>query len=501
MSGGNEPEPDESDELVHSANENGGGDGDGGGDDTDDLPSWGEIKEMYQNAGDVDDRLTPRFVAKQKLLADTSWRTISDNDVLWRYDSETGIYRDDGEAHLREKLTNHLREQYRTGEQREITAQVKGATTISPEELGGDENYICTKNYVLEIDGDTVTTHEHSPKYEFVARVQTEYDPDADCPRFKAFLQEAIDSGAARNTLQEYAGYCLKHWCLPHHKTLFIVGPTASGKSTFLDTIRAMLGDDSVASLTPQQMTGERFGGAELFKSWANIRNDIPADVIRDTGQFKEIAAGDPIKAERKYQDPFKFEPTCKHLFSANQLPDAETNDEAFFRRILLVAFPSTVPRGQRDPHLDDKLSDELSGVLNWAIEGLKRLEKNGRFSQDRLPGATQETWERWGKSVKRFAKLCLDTDGEEKIPKSTLHEAFVEFCDDNGIPSSTQHKMTQELKKLKGFTEDRDYVNGGRQRVFAGLDWTGRGEQYRDQANRDSSGDERTGGQHIDDY
>jgi putative DNA primase/helicase len=435
------------------------------------------------------------------LLSETSWRTISDNDVLWRYDSSTGIYRDDGEARLREKLTSQLQEQYRTGEQREIAAQVRGATTIAPEELGGDENLICAKNCVIEIDGNKIRTHEHSPEYEFIGRVQTEYDPDAECPRFKSFLRESIDNGAARKTLQEYAGYCLKHWCLPHHKALFIVGPTASGKSTFLDTVRAMLGDDSVASLTPQQMTGERFGGAELFKSWANIRNDIPADVIRDTGQFKEITAGDPIKAERKYQDPFKFEPTCKHLFSANQLPEAETNDEAFFRRILLVAFPTTVPRGERDPQLDDKLESELSGVLNWAIEGLQRLQKNGRFSQDRLPGATQETWERWGKSVKRFAKLCLDTDGDGAIAKSDLHEAFVEFCDANGIPSSTQHKMTQELKRLKGFSEGRAYIDGERQRAFLALDWTGRGEQYREQANSDSSDDEFVGDNQINDY
>jgi putative DNA primase/helicase len=349
---------------------------------------------------------------------------------------------------------------------------------------------------VLELERDGVTAHDHEPGYEFIGRVQTPYRPEAECPRFEAFLRESVDSEAARQTLQEYAGYCLMHWDLPYHKALFLVGPTASGKSTFLDTIRAMLGQDAVSSLTPQQMTGERFGGAELYGTWANIRNDIPASMIKETGQFKEITAGDPIKAEEKNEDPFMFQPTAKHLFSANELPDADTDDEAFFRRILLVAFPTTVPRGQRDPNLEDKLQQELPGILNWALEGLHRLRQNGRFSQDRLPGQTQDTWEKWGNSVSRFEQACLD-DGDQEVAKSEVYQAYVAFCEDEGIPTETQHKMTRELK-LEGYRDGKAYVDGSQQRVFLNMDWTGRGGQYRDQ---DTDEQRYNGGGSLGDY
>jgi len=359
---------------------------------------------------------------------------------------------------------------------------------LTPEEdMGGPPNHIATENCVLELSDGDITVHDHDPDFEFIGRVQTPYDADADCPRFRAFVRESVKGGLQVKTLQEYAGYALMHWRLPHHKALFLVGPTASGKSTFLDTIRAMLGHDATASLTPQQMTGERFGGAELHGAWANIRNDIPADVIEDTGQFKEITAGDPIKAEEKYADPFFFEPTAKHMFSANQLPGADTDDEAFFRRILLVAFPTTVPRSERDPQLDDKLQAELPGILNWAIEGLQRLQRQGQFSQDRTPGQTQDTWEKWGNSVKRFAKLCLEEEHDNDISKSELHQTYLNFCDDEGIPAETQHMLTRKLK-VEGFEDGRAYVGGERQRAFFDIAFTGRGEDYRESG--DSGGD-----------
>jgi len=268
-----------------------------------------------------------------------------------------------------------------------------------------------------------------------------------------------------------------------------LVGPTASGKSTFLDTIRAMLGSETVASLTPQQLTSERFAGAELHGKWANIRNDIPASTVKNTGMFKEITAGDPMKAERKRKDPFMFEPTAKHLFAANELPSTETDDEAFYRRVLLVAFPETIPERDRDKHLDDKLQAELPGVLNWAIEGLQRLLGNGKFTADRSPGRTQDTWSKWADSVTRFKKAAIE-DGDEDIPKSEMFAAYLQYCREEGIPSDTQHKMTRELKAA-GLEDGRAYVDGGgRERCFLNVNLTSRGEQLLENAGKDTDDD-----------
>jgi putative DNA primase/helicase len=184
------------------------------------------------------------------------------------------------------------------------------------------------------------------------------------------------------------------------------------------------------------------------------------------------------------------FEPTAKHLYAANELPATETDDEAFYRRILLVPFPETIPEPEREKHLDDKLEDELPGILNWAIEGLQRLLGSGKFTGDRSPGRTQDTWEKWSDSVSRFKDAAISEGGGEAIPKSKLYAAYLEFCRQEGIPSDTQHSLTRGLKQ-EGLADGREYVGGDRERVFKNISLTGRGQQLVDDAQSDADDSE----------
>jgi putative DNA primase/helicase len=456
---------------------------------------WETVRKGYQTADDADERLGHRYQAVQVLDREMHWRNIEETDTLWSYDSDLGIFQENGKQRCREVLVRKLREQFRAHEQSEMIEQLKGRSTVPEDRMGGPDGKVAAANGVLDIGRDgEITIEDHNPEYEFLSVLGAAYDPDADCPRFEQFLTETVSDPSDRLKLQEYAGYCLMHWQLPYHKGLFLVGPTASGKSTFLDAIRGMLGDNATVNLTPQEMTSGTFGGAELYGSWANIRNDIPAQMIENTGSFKEIVAGDPVKAEKKYEDPFMFEPNTKHLFSANQLPEASTDDEAFYRRILLVAFPETIPRPDRDARLDAKLEDELSGILNWALEGLQRLQDQAGFTGDRPPGVTQNTWEKWCNSVARFVQVCVEDNQDEVLPKDEAYDAYLAFCNDEGIPHETRHKFTRDFKNYSGYEDGRTYVDAGggnsRERVFFDCQFTGRGDQYQTAYNSDADVD-----------
>jgi len=479
--------------LIHKATQNGWSPGreatptDGGSvepKDDDDVVEWQQIRERLRKASDAEERELPRFDAAMKLHSDYEFLTLQANDQLYVYDQETGIFNDNGEAVVRTELTDGLEEQYKVHGMREALDHIRGRTIVAKQEIGGPEGYVAAENCVIDLDDGE--RREHSPDFRFLSRLGCEYDPDANAPKFNAFLKQVVPSGSDRKKLQEYAGYTLMHWGLPYHKALFLVGPTASGKSTFLDTINAMLGVETVASLTPQQLTGERFSGAELFEKWANIRNDIPAATVENTGMFKEIIGGDPMKAERKRKDPFMFEPTAKHLFAANELPSTESDDEAFYRRILLVPFPETVPAADRDKHLDEKLQSELPGVLNWALSGYERLQKQAAFTGDRSPGETQQTWQKWADSVSRFEKAAL-TDGSDEIVKTDVYAAYLEYCRQEGIPSDTQHSMTRSLK-LEGYEDGRVYQDGERRRVFLQTGFSSRGKELLDDARSETS-------------
>jgi len=447
----------------------GGGDGgDGGGGGEDAAAPWAAVYRQYAAADNADERLPARYEAANLLADESDWRTIEENDTLWKYDPETGIYRMNGVPELRERLEAQLREQFRAHEQSEIERKIRARTTVREQQMGGPDHLICAENCVLEVYPDEISVQDHSPDHEFVGRVQTEFDPEAECPRFREFLDESVERGSDKQKLQEFAG-----------------------KSTFLDTVRTMLGDDAVSSLTPQQMTSERFGGAELYGSWANIRNDIPAELIENTGQFKELVAGDPVKAEEKFKDPFMFEPTAKHMFSANELPEASTDDRAFYRRILLVAFPFETPRDERDPRLDDKLQAEHAGVLNWALDGLQRLLRNDGFTADREPWQTEQTWEKWSNSAARFAQACLEDD-DEPLPTREIWETYLAYCEEEGIPSKSRQAQLTKALKLEGYEAGREYIAGERHRVILGVTLTGRGQELRDRD--DDGGGQPTG-------
>lgn len=440
---------------------------------------WDHVRSLYTAADDAQERGRARYEASEAVLQRHEFVNVRESDALYMYDTDDGIYRDRAEREVRTLTREGLQTHFRRSEVNELLEHIRAVSTEPYSELGGPADHIATKNGVVHIDGGSRALVDHSPDYRFLHRLPVEYDPSADCPKWREFLKDSVNKGSERDKLQEYVGYALYHWGLPHHKALFIVGPQASGKSTFLDTVRELLGEEGVSHLTPQQMV-ERFGGAELFGKWANIRSDIPSSLIRDTGQFKEIVAGDPIKAEKKNEDPFMFRPDAKHFYSANTLPDTDDADDAFFRRILLVAFPSSVPVDERDKKLGQKLHDELPGILNWALDGLERLQQQGGFTGDRTPGATADTWKKWGSTADRFASVCLEIgDIDKPTPKSEVYRRYIRFCEAENMPAEPQRVFTSRLKTEHGVTDGRATIGGRQRRCFLNVQYTHRAESY----------------------
>lgn len=396
-------------------------------------------------------------------------RVQADAHKLFRYDHETGTWREDGEAFAKSLADQALDVAYTTTVGSLVVERLKNRreTWVDMGDLGADPGTLAVANGLLDTADRSLRSLR--PDDHVLTRLPVAYDADAECPRWREFLRDSVPNAEDRLRLQEFVGYTLMHDELPFHKALFLVGPHSSGKSTFLSTVTALLGDEATVSLAPQEITDEKFAGYGLVDAWANIRSDIPADLIENVGKFKEVVAGDSVKVEKKNEQPISINPTAKHLFAANTLPKASIDDDAFFRRILLVSFPDTVPREDRDPRLADKLTDELPGILNWALDGLDRLVEQGRFTGDYGPGDVRETWERWGQSVDRFKAECLSTDDPAaREPKKDVYDAYTRFCRAEGMPAETRQKFTSELKKA-GEISDGARVEGAR--AFTGVE------------------------------
>lgn len=401
---------------------------------------WDEVRSAHDS-----NKGKGRMDATAQLITELNPATHRASEELYVWDDSEKVYDDDGEQAIRERLVEELQSRFSQHEVNEILGMVKARTYR--DDFGAD-GFVPVANGDLKVTADAVELADATPERGFRNRSPAEWDPDADAPVFRSYLEQVVKTEEERRTLQEYAGYALMYWGLPYHKALFLVGPQASGKSTFLKVLHDMLG--KTTQLSPQQLVDDRFGAIELEDSWANIASDIPSALLSNVGRFKEITAGDPIHAERKYQQGYAIEPTAKHFYSANQLPEIKIDDNAFFRRVLIVAFPETIDRDQRDPNLGEKLRLELDGVLRWAVEGLQRLLDNEGFTRDLTPEETRRLWDEHASSIGQFKIRCLNVTGhsEDVAAKQDVYRAYTEFCMDNGLPTESQQKLTRVLKR-----------------------------------------------------
>ncbi len=268
-------------------------------------------------------------------------------------------------------------------------------------------------------------------------KVPIEYDEDAECPKIKDFIGDVVHDDEIP-VIQEIIGYCLsKKQFL--EKSFMFLGGGANGKSTLLNLIITFLGEENVSGVQLQQLTSNRFVTADIFGKLANIFNDLPGKKLYGTGIFKSLTGGDKnIRAERKNRDEFYFNNTATLIFSANELPETSDMSDGFFRRWVIIDFPYRFPEDDddTDPNILDKIitDEELSGLFNWALEGLRRLKENCQFSYSRSREENKNRWIMEQEPLKRFADDKVIAETGKYVERHDMFNIFKEFCEENGV-------------------------------------------------------------------
>jgi P4 family phage/plasmid primase-like protien len=440
------------------------------GDEQDGLDGseWDNVRALF-HSDDKGSTTRAYNVAADSVLADESLVCVRETDEFYRYDPELGYYRRKGESYIRERLREAIPECVNNNRMKNIIERVRDRCYLDQAEFIPPQGKVVVENGVLDLN--TCEVEHFTPDYYFTAGLACEYDPTVIAEEWDETLCETVDTEGARATLQEFVGYCLEVWHHKRAKNLFAVGPTASGKSTFVDTVAALFGEEmpSVTNLTPQQLADTQFDRSALAEAALNARNDINATKIEDSGTLKTIFAGERVKMERKYQDPTFGAPAAKHIFSANWLPRVVGEDESMHRRVLIVEFPDTIPRHERDRDLKERLREnELPGVLNWALDGRDRLHKKGGFTRDRSLMNTRLTWLSWRSAPLRFLfERCEITgDSDDTIERKSAYRAYKEWAARNGYDIRPQQSMTNYWKQVPHV----EVTSHDRMDVFAGV-------------------------------
>jgi putative DNA primase/helicase len=184
----------------------------------------------------------------------------------------------------------------------------------------------------------------------------------------------------------------------------------------------------------------------------ANISADLPKTAISTSGRFKMLTGKDMISAEFKHKNSFQFLNTAKMWFSCNEFPQTTEDTLAYVRRWKIFNCINTFIGEKADPKILEKLTipTELSGFLNWILEGLKRLLTNGRFSANETEETLRENILKLSNPTKAFIEKTLEKSNNPKdyIIEAELYREFVSFCDLENLPSVRKGEFTQALIK-----------------------------------------------------
>jgi putative DNA primase/helicase len=184
----------------------------------------------------------------------------------------------------------------------------------------------------------------------------------------------------------------------------------------------------------------------------ANISADLPSKKLWQTGTLKMLTGNDTVTAEEKFKQPFSFKNPAKLFFSTNKIPETTDDTPAFFRRWVLIVCNNVFVGEKCNPHIIEEITtkEEMSGLLNWSLEGLDRLLKNGRFSTTENLEDIRNEYIRKSNSAKAYIEenLVYENDPAAIIPANELYSNYVIYCQKQELPSMPKRSFTQNMEQ-----------------------------------------------------
>ena len=251
-------------------------------------------------------------------------------------------------------------------------------------------NIICVDNGLIDLAGVTrvedIDLLPHTSDFFNRSCLPFSFSAEASCPTWNQFLNEMIPDLNTQKVLQEWFGYNLI-FDTSFQKFAIFYGHGANGKSVCCTVLRCLLGSENMSAVPLEAFDPKRtFVLANTVGKLANIVEELNIDSKGAEGELKKYISGNPTVVERKNKEPFEMIPTARLTFATNTLPRFMDNTDGIWRRLLLFPFKQQIlDASQQNRNLGKeefwKNSGELPGILNWALEGLLRLRRQGLFS------------------------------------------------------------------------------------------------------------------------
>lgn len=387
-------------------------------------------------------------------------KIMEDLDVV--SDPLTGlVYRWEGRfweaydlSHIRSKALVMLGDEGNSAKAADVANMIRDLSTLPVgRKMNDHEDLICLATGMFNLVTGALSPHakEHYATY----MLPIEFNPSKvpDCPIWKRCLEQWIEDKAAIREAQKFAGYCLTRetrW----EKMLLLYGPGGDGKSTFMNILRAMVGENNCSHI-PMGRLEDQFYLSRLVDKLINMSTEIESKAMQSQ-EIKAIVSGDPICASFKNQTPFDFVPFCKLIYSTNRLPKMLDNSDGFFRKIMILRFEGQfVKRNEADIFLKEQLLEELPGIFAWALAGLVLLRQEG-FTESAGMKDMVDSYKRVNNNVLYYITKHVEVDPIAKAGKDAVYADYVKRCREwNLMPVGEPQFRLEFLRLLRDLRAD----------------------------------------------
>lgn len=297
-----------------------------------------------------------------------------------------------------------------------------------------DDSFIPVNNGVFNLNSEELIQYDDSMF--FTRKSPVNFIKEADCPKFLEALRDIV-CGDERllMCIQEIFGYTLIN-NTKGERAFYFIGVGSNGKSFVAEILANMVGVTNVSNI-PLSRFSEKFGTEGLIDKSVNIANENEIGNAISTENLKIFVSGDRTSIARKYKGDLNYKSTCKMIFLLNKLPDTLDNTHGYYRKILIVPFDRIFQQEEMDKNLKEKVLEELSGVLNWAIEGAKRLINNDyKFTECEAIEKVTKAYKEEQNPVESFLKDALIYEEGNSETKKEILDSYKLWIEGQNISS-----------------------------------------------------------------